>query len=156
MRSFLFGLMCWFATEQVCQMERCYSDCLCRISITNNNPKKSAILPPFGKGRWFSQENRRDWPWYNNLICDRISYINKMFPNLSVSYADSSLYQREPCCSLGLKCRFATEQVQQREPSLCFVWVADLYRKNSLNSLKRGDQWSPLRAICDLLSSVAE
>ena len=37
-------------------------------------------------------------------------------PNLSVSYADSSLYQREPV--------------------LRFVEVADLYKKNSLNSLK--------------------
>ena len=35
-----------------------------------------------------------------------ISYINKIFINLSVSYADSSLYQREP----GLQ----------------FVWVVDL------------------------------
>ena len=32
----------------------------------------------------------RDWPWYDKLICkqtyNRISYINKMFTNLSVSY----------------------------------------------------------------------
>ena len=63
--------------------------------------------------------------------------------------ADSSLYQREPCCSLGLKCWFAvkqvyqiepccslglmcwfaTEQVQQREPVLRFVWFIDLQGK---------------------------
>ena len=41
----------------------------------------------------------------------------KLF-NLSVSYADSSLYQREPCNSFGLKCRFAIKQVYQREPVL--------------------------------------
>ena len=29
---------------------------------------------------------------------------NQNVPNLSVSYADSSLYQREPCYSFGLKC----------------------------------------------------
>ena len=56
----------------------------------------------------FPKKNRRDWPWYENLICKRthyrISYVNKMFFNLSVSYADSSLYQREPCNSFGLKC----------------------------------------------------
>ena len=41
-------------------------------------------------GKLFIWENRRDWPWYNKLICkrtcNRISYINKMFSNLSVSY----------------------------------------------------------------------
>ena len=43
----------------------------------------------------------------------------KLF-NLSVSYADSSLYQREPCYSLGLKCWFAIKQVYQREPCNSF------------------------------------
>ena len=40
----------------------------------------------------------KDWPWYDNIIfnrtytrtCYRISYINKMLFNLSVSYADRS------------------------------------------------------------------
>ena len=43
--------------------------------------------------------------------------------------ADSSLYQREPCCSFGLKCWFTTEQVYQREPVLRFVWFIDLQGK---------------------------
>ena len=87
------------------------------------------ICPPLCKGRWFSQENRRDWLWWGidfgtinwfaSELTSKISYVNKMFFNLSVSYADSSLYQREPCNSFGLKCWFTTKQVQQREP--CFV-----------------------------------
>ena len=44
----------------------------------------------------------------------------KLF-NLSVSYADSSLYQREPCYSFGWKCRFVAEQESQREPILWFL-----------------------------------
>ena len=56
MRSFLFGLMCWFATEQVCQMERCYSDCLCRISTTNNNPKNPQFCRPLVKGGGFRKK----------------------------------------------------------------------------------------------------
>ena len=67
---------------------------------------KSATLPPFGKGRWFfSEKKRRDWPWYNNLIfnraCNRTSYINKMFFNLSVSYRwQLSLPKRALLCGL--------------------------------------------------------
>ena len=59
---------------------------------------------------WFAILKRK----YNQTICT---------VNLSVSYADSSLYQREPCYSLGLKCWFATEQVQQRA---CFIEIIDL------------------------------
>ena len=44
----------------------------------------------------------------------------------------------------------ADSSLYQREPVLRFVWVVDLYRKSSLNNLKRGDQWSPLRYIRDL------
>ena len=128
--------MCRFATEQVCQMERCYSDCLCRISTTNNKPKNPQFCRPLVKGggfrkktggiglgtiKWFASEliakyriqtkyfqslSQLCWQLslskrallfvrFKMLICNRISHINKMFYNLSVSYADSSLYQRE-------------------------------------------------------------
>ena len=76
---------------------------------------KSAVLPPFGKGRWFFVRkiggiDLDKITWFAIELCyrtyNRISYINKMFSNLSVSCADSSLYQREP--------------------SLRFVWVVVL------------------------------
>ena len=74
--------------------------------------------------------------------------------NLSVSCADSSLYQREPCyslglkcwfaakqfyqresyCSFGLKCWFTTEQVQERELILRFIWLAILHRFTDFQS----------------------
>ena len=80
----------------------------------------------------------RDWPWYDKLICkqtyNRISYINKMFFNRSVNCADSSLYQREPCYSFGLKCWFTTEQVREREPILQFIWLAILHRFTDFQS----------------------
>ncbi len=44
----------------------------------------------------------------NSDFQPNIAYKQNIF-NLSVSYADSSLCQREPCCSFGLKCRFVTE-----------------------------------------------
>ena len=56
-------------------------------------------------------------PYFQPNLKPNIVYKQNIF-NLSVSYADSSLYQREPCCSFGLKCRFTTEQVYQREPIL--------------------------------------
>ena len=42
---------------------------------------------------------------YIDWLLIKMELVNgrKLF-NLSVSYADSSLYQREPCCSFGLKC----------------------------------------------------
>ena len=47
-----------------------------------------------------------------------IVYKQNVFTISQSADADSSLYQREPCCSLGLMCWFATEQAQQREPIL--------------------------------------
>ena len=47
-------------------------------------------------------------------------WSNNLFNNLSVSCADSSLYQREPCNSFGLKCWFTAKQFYQREPILRF------------------------------------
>ena len=88
----------------------------------------------------FCKKNRRDWLWYDNLICKRtykrISYINKIFSISQSADADSSLYQREPCCSLVLKCWFTTKQVYLREPVLQFVIDACLYRNFRLNNLK--------------------
>ena len=38
-------------------------------------------------------------------------------------FAIKQVYQREPCNSFGLKCWFTTEQVQEREPVLLKLWV---------------------------------
>ena len=42
---------------------------------------------------------------YTAWLLIKMELVNgrKLF-NLSVNYADSSLYQREPCYSFGLKC----------------------------------------------------
>ena len=43
-------------------------------------------------------------------------------------FAIKKVYQREPCYSFGLKCWFTTKQVQEREPILRFIWLAILHR----------------------------
>ena len=75
---------------------------------------KSAILPTLCKGRWFFARKTGGIDFGKELtlvqqpdlqlnLKPNIIY-NQNVPNLSVSYADSSLYQREPCNSFGLKC----------------------------------------------------
>ena len=51
-----------------------------------------------------------------------------------IKVADSSLYQREPCYSFGLKCWFKTEKVQERELVLRFIWWAILHRFTDFQS----------------------
>ena len=119
-----------------------------RLQITAPKIHNFASLVPMGHnmqrevvflGKSEGLTLMRDWPWYDKLICkqtyNRISYVNKMFFNLSVSYADSSLYQREPCYSFGLKCRFATEQVYQREPVLLKIIGLQIFNQPSRCSL---------------------
>ena len=58
-----------------------------------------------------------------------IVYKQNVFTISQSADADSSLYQREPCYSFGLKCRFAIKKMHQREPVLRFVWFVDLQGK---------------------------
>ena len=118
------GLKCWFAIKQVYQKEPIlrfiWLAILHRfIGFHSTLPvlvKRSHHPPLHREGRfavclscWFIAENR----------------IKQFAYSISQSAtADSSLYQREPCCSFGLKCWFITEQVQEREPILRFIWLA--------------------------------
>ena len=68
-------------------------------------PKRAYILPPLCKGRWFFLGKT------GGIDFDKINWfatgyrnINKMSPISQSAAADSSLYQREPCYSFGLKC----------------------------------------------------
>ena len=72
---------------------------------------------------------------YTAWLSIKMELVNgrKLF-NLSVSYADSSLYQREPCNSFGLKCWFAIKSVQEREPILRFIWLDILHRFTDFQS----------------------
>ena len=151
-----FGLKCWFATEQA--QERKPILRFIWLAILHRFIDFQSTLPVFAE-RSYHPPLLKEGKFYYlfGLLFIAENKIKSFAYSISQSAtADSSLYQREPCNSFSLNCWFTAKQFYKRQPVLRFVEVADLYRKNSSNNLKRGDQWSPLRVICNLPLSVAE
>ena len=89
-----------------------------KFRLQINTPKNPQLCRPLVKGGGFSQEKPEGLTLIKYSVHIRISDINKMFFNLSVSYADSSLYQREPC-SVDCLCRITvTDKHTQKSAAL--------------------------------------
>ena len=112
----------------------------------------------------FRKKNRRDWPWYDKLICYRtllsnlqpnIVYKQNVFQSLSQLRWQLSLPKRA-MLFVRFEMLICNRTSVTKRACLAICHRCLFIAEDSSNNLKRGDQWSPLRAIWDLLWSVAE